>query len=289
MSRGKTADSKSSARNRCNAGGTFWRPRRRSTCKARVTFQRQRTWNIGIRSTACSQQLAQIVGRHNGKQAFDRKAVLRADRQHVAVVVRGRLQLEIERAAEAFPHGEAPRAVHRTAEGSVHDQLHAARLVEKPLEDDATTGGQQSESPPSGRPRRRRSDGPPLPSSRSRRSPNVRPSAGSFSRGSRSSRNRETSQESSSVRPGASPSQKRNGGRGTARVGHVHLAAADVQDLPRRIAQQEHVAPHALDGEVFVERADDGFVRFGDDAVRADVGNRAGVGDRGQTCAPCEP
>ena len=47
VSRGKTAVSKSSARKRCNGGGTFLPFCMRETSKARVTFQRQRTWNMG--------------------------------------------------------------------------------------------------------------------------------------------------------------------------------------------------------------------------------------------------
>ncbi len=49
---GNTAVSKSSARNRCKCGGTFLPPRCRSTASARVTFHRQRTWNIGTASSA---------------------------------------------------------------------------------------------------------------------------------------------------------------------------------------------------------------------------------------------
>ena len=48
---------------------------------------------------------------------------------------RRQMQLEIERDAEALPQCEAPRAVHAHTERRVHDQLHAARLVEEALED----------------------------------------------------------------------------------------------------------------------------------------------------------
>ena len=37
--------------------------------------------------------------------------------------------------------------------------------------------------------------------------------------------------------------------------------------LPGRVAQQEHVALEALDGEVLVDRADEGVLRLGDDIV----------------------
>ena len=42
-------------------------------------------------------------------------------------------------------------------------------------------------------------------------------------------------------------------------------------------AEQEDVAGDALDGEVFVDGAHEGFVRFGDDAEVAEFGNGAAV------------
>ena len=47
-------------------------------------------------------------------------------------------------------------------------------------------------------------------------------------------------------------------------------------------AEQEDVAGHALDGEVFVERADALPVGLGDDGVVGRVGDRAARGDAGQ-------
>ena len=70
------------------------------------------------------------------------------------------------------------------------------------------------------------------------------------------------------------------------RVLHAHAAGFDAADAPRGRPEQEHVAGHALDGEVFVERADDGSVGLGDHEVLRVVGNRAAGGDRGQPRAP---
>ena len=50
-----------------------------------------------------------------------------------------------KRDAEALAQGEAPGAVDARAEGRVHDELHAARLVEEALEDDVGVGGHEAE------------------------------------------------------------------------------------------------------------------------------------------------
>ena len=105
---------------------------------------------------------------------------------------------------------------------------------------------------------------------------------GSVSCDSRSSRNRDTSSDSSRERPGASPSQNGMVGGAPVRIDDADLAPAHMQDLPRRIPQQKHVAPHALDSEILIQRADDRFLRLGHDAVLAGLGNRTGVGDRRQ-------
>ena len=55
--------------------------------------------------------------------------------------------------------------------------------------------------------------------------------------------------------------------------------------LPRRRAEQEDVAGHALDREVFVDRADDVAVGFGDDVVVRRLGDRAARRDRGHARA----
>ena len=59
--------------------------------------------------------------------------------------------------------------------------------------------------------------------------------------------------------------------------------------MPRRVAQQENVAGQALDGEIFVDRADERAFGLGDDAVLGRLGNRAAGGDRGQPGAAAGP
>src|SRR5205085_8455953 len=72
---------------------------------------------------------------------------------------------------------------------------------------------------------------------------------------------------------------ERNGRRRAVRVRHAHRSRADLQDLPRGVAELEDVAGVALDGEVFVERADEGVVALENDAVVGDLGDDAARGD----------
>ena len=91
-----------------------------------------------------------------------------------------------------------------------------------------------------------------------------------------------TARDSSSLRAGASPSQNGIVGGAPVRVGHADGAAADLQDLPRRVAELKDVAGHALDGEVLVQRADERVVGLEDDAVVGDLGDGAAGGQREQ-------
>ena len=116
--------------------------------------------------------------------------MLRPERQHDGVVARGRLQLEVEGPAEALAQREPEAAVDPRAEGRVHDELHAAGVVEEALDDEALRRRQRAElgagrprgrrrpaRPTAGRPRRSSCD-----SARSARvGPPARPSASSTS------------------------------------------------------------------------------------------------------------
>ncbi len=62
--------------------------------------------------------------------------MLRAEGEEDALVGRRRLQLEVERPAEALSEREAEGAVRTRAERRVHDELHPARLVEEALGDE---------------------------------------------------------------------------------------------------------------------------------------------------------
>jgi hypothetical protein len=71
-------------------------------------------------------QVAEDVGQ--------RERVLRPERQQDGVFGGGRLQLEVELAAELLAQRQAPRLVDAAAERRVQHQLHPTRLVEEALE-----------------------------------------------------------------------------------------------------------------------------------------------------------
>ena len=64
------------------------------------------------------------------------ETVRRGQRQDDIVFGRRRLQFEIEFAAEALAQSQSPGAIEPAAERRMNDELHAARFVEEPLEDD---------------------------------------------------------------------------------------------------------------------------------------------------------
>ena len=138
------------------------------------------------------------------------EAVRRGQRQDDVVLGRGRLQLEIELAAEALAQRQPPGAVDPAAERRMDHELHAAGFVEEALEHDPLLGRQAAER----RVRRRQIFGELArrPARRGRARPISQawaaPPAGSVFRcPAISVRRRETDAESSSLRPGASPSQ----------------------------------------------------------------------------------
>src|SRR6185503_19827749 len=57
---------------------------------------------------------------------------------------------------------------------------------------------------------------------------------------------------------------------------------ADPTNPPRRVAEQEDVAGHAFDREIFVDGADDRPFGFSDDRVQRRVSNGAAAGDGDQ-------
>ena len=79
-----------------------------------------------------------------------------------------------------------------------------------------------------------------------------------------------------------------DGGRRALGVDDTDGVLDDATYLPGGVAEQEDVAGDALDCEVFVDRADEGFVGFGDDAEVAEVGDGAADlqgGEAGGTAA----
>ena len=147
---GKAAASRSSARIRRSGAGTRLPLRERSSSSERCTFQRQRVSNIGAASSAWTSTSRAVVGLQVVEDVLEREAVLRAEREHDRLLVGRGLQLEAEADAEALAQRQAPGAVDAAAERRVHDELHAAALVEEALEHDARLRGHRAERAPPG-------------------------------------------------------------------------------------------------------------------------------------------
>ena len=183
--------------------------------------------------------------------------MLRAEREHERVVARGGLELEVERAADPLARDEAERAVDPAAERRVHDELHAAALVEEALHDDPPLARQRAERDERRLEvgddlrgaRRRRAPRAPRP----RRAPRAAPPATSWR--ATSSRSAETSCESSGLRAGASPSQNGTVGgapcasrtrttpASTRRICHDVLPSRNTSPAMLSIAQSSFTVP----------------------------------------------
>ena len=94
------------------------------------------------------------------------------------------------------------------------------------------------------------------------------------------SRSRDTACDSSSERPGASPSQNGMLGGWPCGVLDPQCAALDAADAVGGIAELEHVAGQALDREILVDGADDLVFRFEHDLIIGRVRDRAARGQR---------
>jgi hypothetical protein len=120
--------------------------------------------------------------------------------------VAARLELEVERDAEALAEREAPRAVDAATERRVQDELHAARLVEEAFGDDRRLRGHGAQ----GGDRRRHVGDELLCAAAVDRALGDNPVHRRRTSGRRdatSCRSADTASDSSRVRAGASPSQ----------------------------------------------------------------------------------
>ena len=223
-----------------------------------------------------------------GEDRVEREGVAVGQRDHDAVVGGRGLKLEVEVDAEAFAQRQPPGAVDASAEGRVQHQLHAPGLVEEPFGDDTVHGGHAAEhgaglvhvgddlfgarrpdpgfalKPPAGR----------FPLGRPLRDglPHVRHRARQLQRASR-----------------RLPQPERYGRRRAVGVLHPHLARRHPLDAPRGVAEQEDVARQALDGEVLVDLAHEGFAVRLHHVVVGGVGDGAPVGDGDEPGAPACP
>jgi hypothetical protein len=82
------------------------------------------------------------IGVQKSEDVFEGKRVLWAQRQEQPIFGRCGLKFEVELATKALSECQAPRTVDAASERRVNDQLHPARLVEKPLRHDDVLRGQ---------------------------------------------------------------------------------------------------------------------------------------------------
>ena len=167
----------------------------------------------------------------------------------------------------------------------MNDELHAARLVEEPLDDDRVLRRHRSQAPTRLRQGSRRADRP-------------RPRRCRLAR--LSQRRALVPDGSERSRAAISRAQTRDGGRQRVRsarrfaepegnvwrlalgVLHADRPALDALNAIGRVAELENVARHALDGEILVHRADGLVLGLEQHLVVGGVGDRAAGGQRGR-------
>ena len=216
-----------------------------------------------------------------------REAVVGAEGDDEAVVGGGGLQLEVEGGAESLAQGEAPGAVDAAAERGVDDELHAAALVEEALGDEGGVGGQQAEGLAAGGEvvGDKRSGG------RGQGGLVAEPAGDGFAGHAAGEAVFDVGAETADGggelggAGGGFAKPERHGGVGAGGVLDADAAGLDAADAPGGVAEQEDVAGAAVDGEVFIDGADDGFVGLGDDGVVGAVGDGAAAGDGGEAGA----
>src|SRR3990172_9467984 len=261
---------------------------------------------------------------HEVEHIGERKAVVRADRDEHRVVAGRRLQLEVKADAEALAEGEAPGAVDAAAEGGVNNELHAAAFVEEALEDDVLLRGDEADAvsfgadvandlfgafgggvafvghPADGVGKwlggKGRSGVVGVPGNTSPR-PRWRPPLlppfhpkGRHYIQSAEAIGHVLAEAGDLFRElhgagGGLAEPEGDAGRLAVGVFDAHDADFNAADAPGGGAEEDNVAGHALDREVFVERANEGAFGFGQHAIVGDLGDRAAALDGGHARA----
>jgi hypothetical protein len=210
--------------------------------------------------------------------------MLWAERKQHGIVVGRRLKLEVEVQAELLAQAEAERSVDPGAQRGVNDELHPARLVEEPLEDDVVVGGQHA-------PKLRAPDPQVIDDQR----------GGDLVDSGYLLQEDEGGVSSAGIEPfchgaaqprdllgklvgaaGRLAQPERDRGVLAGRVAHAHHAVRHLHDLPRMAAQEEHVAVGRFDGEVLVDRADEHVAGLHQHPVVTALGDRSTRGESGQ-------
>ena len=79
---------------------------------------------------------------------------------------------------------------------------------------------------------------------------------------------------------------KRHAGTLALGVFHSYLSPLNPADFPRGVSQEENISGHAFNREILVDRAHEGFIRFGDDIIVSVVGNGPAIGQGGDSGSP---
>ena len=228
--------------------------------------------------------------RQEPTHGVERERVLRSEAEDDGVVGRRGLQLEVEADAEALAQGEAEAAVDPSAEGSVDDELHAAGLVEEPLEHEVLPGGEAAEGEArGGEVADGHRGGLPVDAGVLHEPVHgpVRFTGGEQSVEALSDLRDLGAELVGAGRRLAQPERHRR--RRAVRVDDPYDAGLDAADAPRRRAEEEDVAGGRLDRPVLVHRADERVVGVGEHAVVGGLGDGAAAGERGQAGAPLAP
>jgi len=205
-----------------------------------------------------------------------REAVLRAERKQDRVITGSGLQFEVEGHAEALAQREAKCPVQPGAERRVADKLHAAGVVEEPLQHNGVHRGQHAQlSQARGQVGHDyfccRVADPAFPGQPAGR---LCGAAGGKPAG-YAGPDRADFFRQFRCPAGRLAEPERYRWRRTVRVSHPHDAGLHSQDPPRCGAEQEHVARHALDRPVFVDCADRDVVGLGHHPVVTEFGDCA--------------
>ncbi|MCW0461171.1 hypothetical protein NB717_002239 [Xanthomonas sacchari] len=262
---------------------------RRDLAPAGEARQRQRIGGVPAPAHAeqrrVQQRLYQHVQRRRGAQIachlVQGEAVPGRQRQHDRVLGRGRLQLEIEGAAEALAQGQAPGAVDAAAVDAVDHQLGAAGGIEEAFQHDALLGRQGAQRRMraaqviddllrGGGVQRQRAA---QPLQRLRRAALLQRLRDFGPQPRHAQRQRVAA-------PGRLADPERDVGRCAARVLHPHPPRFHAQDAVAGVAELEHVATQALHREILVDRADGLRLRLQHHAVVAGLGDGAAGGER---------
>ena len=243
-----------------------------------------------VQQHGLGQGLGRLRARQHRLHPGQREAVLGPEREDDRVVVRRRLQLEVEGDAEALAQRQAEGAVDAPAERRVDDELRAFAFVEAALDDDALLGRQVAQGVEAGGEIRHHLLGhlgrdPGALAHQAARALAVTGAQHRLERGAQlADRFGELGRAGRCL---AEP--ERDGRREVPGVVHADRADLHLGHAPRVRPQQEDVARRRLDGEVLVHRADGHAFGVEHDAVVAGLGDGAAAGQGGQARATARP